>query len=172
MKNQLRMSLVIFSVMAACSGCGQNKFQQELSTEEAAVKRVREFAHGGSEIVTTDELKKLIDDGTELLLIDTMPYEDSYANAHMPGAVQFLFPKDPVEEWDDAQMEGKSQEDYQQLLGDDKDRLIVVYCGYVTCARSHNAAYFAKQMGYTNVKRHPGGIFAWKGAGYATESAK
>ncbi len=172
MKNQLRISLVIFCVAAACSGCGQNKFQQEVSTEEAAVKLVREFAQGGYEIITTDELKKLMDDRTDLLLIDTMPYEASYAKAHIPGAVQFLFPKDPIEEWDDAQMDEKSQDDYEQLLGDDKDRLIVVYCGYVKCARSHNAAYFAKQLGYTNVKRHPGGIFAWKGAGYPTESAK
>ena len=86
--------------------------------------------------------------------------------------MQFLFPKDPIAEWDDAQSDGKSQEDFAKLLGDDKDRLIVVYCGFVKCARSHNGAYFAKQLGYTNVKRHAGGIFAWKGAGYPTESAK
>ena len=153
-------------------GCGQNKFQQEVVTEKAAVKLVREFADGGYEVITTEELKELLDGKTDMVLVDTMPYEASYAKAHMPGAVQFLFPKDPIDAWDDAGSDGKSQEAYAQLLGDDKDRLIVVYCGYVQCARSHNGAYFARQLGYTNVKRHAGGIFAWKGAGHATESAK
>jgi rhodanese-related sulfurtransferase len=159
-------------VTATCAGCGQNKFQQEVQTEEAAVKLVREFADGGYEVITTAELKKLMDGKTEMVLVDTMPYEDSYAKAHIPGAVQFLFPKDPIDQWDDSQSDGKSQDDFVALLGEDKDRLIVVYCGYVRCARSHNGAFFARQLGYTNVKRHAGGIFAWKGAGYPTESAK
>ena len=42
--------------------------------------------------------------------------------------------------------------------------LIVVYCGFVKCARSHNAAVFAQDLGYTNVKRYAGGIYAWRGA--------
>jgi len=159
-------------LVVALVGCGQNKFQQEVVTEEAAVKLVREFADGGYEVITTQELKELLEDKTDMVLVDTMPYESSYAKAHIPGAVQFLFPKDAIDAWDDAQSDGKSEEDYAQLLGDDKDRLIVVYCGYVKCARSHNGAYFARQLGYTNVKRHAGGIFAWKGAGYTTESAK
>jgi rhodanese-related sulfurtransferase len=172
MKNQVWKALAILSLLTACSGCGQNKFQQEVVTEEAAVKLVREFATGDYGIITTAELKELLDGDNNLLVVDTMPYDGSYAKAHIPGAVHFLFPKDPVEEWDDAEMDGKSQDDFERLLGDDKDRLIVVYCGYVKCARSHNGAYFARQLGYTNVKRHPGGIFAWKGAGYPTEAAK
>ena len=63
-------------------------------------------------------------------------------------------------------MGGKSLEDYEKLLGEDKDRLIVAYCGFVKCARSHNAAAFARELGYTDVKRFPGGIYAWKGAGH------
>ena len=51
---------------------------------------------------------------------------------------------------------------------EDKDKLVVVYCGFTACGRSHNAALWAKRNGYTNVKRYPGGIFAWKGAGLPT----
>jgi thiosulfate/3-mercaptopyruvate sulfurtransferase len=41
----------------------------------------------------------------------------------------------------------------------------------VKCTRSHNGAMWAAKLGYTNVFRHPGGIFAWKGAHFdvATE---
>ena len=34
------------------------------------------------------------------------------------------------------------------------------------------AAMWAKKLGYKNVYRHPGGIFAWKGAKYPTEAVK
>jgi len=43
---------------------------------------------------------------------------------------------------------------------------IVFYCGFNLCARSDNAAIWAKQLGYKNVYRMPGGINAWKDAGY------
>jgi 3-mercaptopyruvate sulfurtransferase SseA len=69
-------------------------------------------------------------------------------------------------------MPGRTQVQYETLLGDDKDALIVVYCGFVKCARSHNAAIFAQQLGYTNVKRYAGGIYAWKGSGLPVESCE
>jgi rhodanese-related sulfurtransferase len=61
---------------------------------------------------------------------------------------------------------GRSERDYLQLLGPDKNRLRVIYCGFVKCTRSHNGAAWAVKNGYTNVYRYPGGIFAWKGATY------
>jgi rhodanese-related sulfurtransferase len=38
----------------------------------------------------------------------------------------------------------------------------------VKCTRSHNGAVWAKKLGYKNVYRFSGGIFAWKGAGFET----
>ena len=73
--------------------------------------------------------------------------------------------------WDDSKTGGTTT-DYQGLLGPDKTRLIVVYCGLSTCARSHNAARFARELGYWNVSRYVGGIYAWKGAGHTTEVAE
>jgi len=147
-----------------------NKFEQEVKTEQQAVKLAREVQHGGYDVVTTEELKKWLDDRKEMLIVDTMPYEDSYQKAHIPGAEQFLFPIPEMVSWDDKETAGKSVQDYEALLGPDKNKPIVVYCGFVKCTRSHNGALWAKKLGYTNVYRHPGGIFAWKGAGYATES--
>lgn len=60
-------------------------------------------------------------------------------------------------------------EDLLKLLGHDKNRRIVVYCGFVKCTRSHNGAAWAVKLGYKNVYRYPGGIFAWKGADYTVE---
>lgn len=42
-----------------------------------------------------------------------------------------------------------------------KDKKIVVYCGFVGCARSHEAAKFLVKKGYKNVYRYAGGISAW-----------
>jgi rhodanese-related sulfurtransferase len=38
--------------------------------------------------------------------------------------------------------------------------------------RRHNGAAWAVKLGYKNVYRYPGGIFAWKGAKYLMESAE
>lgn len=46
-----------------------------------------------------------------------------------------------------------------------KSAPIVVYCGFIGCARSHIAAAYLKSQGYTNVSRYGGGILAWQDAG-------
>jgi len=143
-----------------------NKFEQEVTKETEAVKLVREVQRGGYDIVTTDEFKTWTDSGKDMLVVDTMPFEESYKKQHIPGAVQFLFPIPDMEEWDAAETNGRTPDDFLELLGEDKDRTIVVYCGFVKCTRSHNGAAWAVKLGYNNVYRHPGGVFAWKGAGY------
>ena len=153
-------------------GLGKNKFEQELEKEAGAIKLARETVQGGYRLVSSEELKALIDRGEDMLIIDTMPYEESYKKNHLPGAEQFLFPIPDMENWDTAETDGKSREDYELLLGPDKDRTIVVYCGFVKCTRSHNGALWAAKLGYKNVYRYPGGIFAWKGAEYPVESVE
>jgi len=143
-----------------------NKFEKEVEKEAGAVKLVREVQQGGYDVVTTGELKQWIDTGKNMLIVDTMPFEDSYKKQHLPGAVQFLFPIPEMKTWDAKKTAGKSQNDYTKLLGRDKNRTLVIYCGFVKCTRSHNGAAWAKKLGYKNVYRYPGGIFAWKGAEY------
>lgn len=146
----------------------KNKFEKEVDKEQVSVKLVREVQRGGYDIVTTEELKGWMDTGRDMLLIDTMPYEASYKKTHVPGAKQFLFPIPDMNAWDTKETAGKTQKEYIQLLGSEKDKIIVVYCGFVKCTRSHNGAAWAKKLGYKNVYRYPGGIFAWKGADYPT----
>lgn len=175
----MKMVKNIISIAAVCAlmfsmvGClGSDKFAQELDKEKGAVKLVREIQRGGYDIITTEELKGLQDKGEEMVIIDTMPYEASYKKEHVPGAKQFLFPIPDMVEWDVKETDGKTKEQFIEMLGPDKDKLIVIYCGFVKCTRSHNGAAWAKKLGYTNVKRYSGGIFAWKGAKYPAASVK
>jgi len=161
------ISMVLFGLTD--TALAKNKFEQEVEKEAGAIKLVHEVQRGGYDVVSTEELKKWVDSGKEILIVDTMPYEASYKKQHVPGAAQFLFPIPDMNEWDIKETNGKTQEDFLKLLGNDKNRLIVIYCGFVKCTRSHNGAAWAVKLGYKNVYRHPGGIFAWKGAGYPTE---
>lgn len=162
----------LLCIAGTAFGFGTSKFEKEVETEASAIKLVREVQRGGYNVITTSELKQAIDAGEDILVIDTMPYEASYKKNHIPGAKQFLFPIPDMNEWDTEETDGKTVEDFKALLGDNKDKKIIVYCGFVKCTRSHNGAVWAKKLGYTNVFRHPGGIFAWKGADYKVASAK
>ena len=150
----------------------KSKFKKEMEKEQDAVKLVREVQKGGYDVVTAEELKRWIDAGKDMIIIDTMPYKASYKKAHVPGAKQFLFPIPEMNTWDTKETDGKTQADYKALLGPDQNKTIVIYCGFVKCTRSHNSAMWAVRLGYKNVYRFPGGIFAWKGAKYKTEKVK
>lgn len=128
-----------------------------------------EAATGGYKLVDAAGLKKLLAERPDTLVIDTMPYEASYLKGHVPGARQFLFPIPAMAEWKATETDGKSQEDFARLLGEKKDRPVVVYCGFVKCTRSHNGALWARKLGYTDVYRFPGGIYAWRGLKYPVE---
>lgn len=170
MMNRCRCTLTV--VVATCClllstaghGLALDWGSQELDTEKVAVKLTRETLKGGYGIVRTDELKKWLDEGKKPLVVDTMPLADSYTKQHLPGAVQFEF---PIEEL--TSLDEKTRESYLRVLGPDKHRLLVIYCGFTKCGRSHNGAWWAKQLGYTNVYRYPGGIKAWEQADYPME---
>jgi thiosulfate/3-mercaptopyruvate sulfurtransferase len=148
-------------------GCGQDWSGKELDTEKTALNLVRETQRGGYQIVPTTELKAWIDQKKPMLIIDTMPYEASYKKHHLPGAVAYEFPIPEVKEMDAA-----GQAKFAKLLGPDKDRMLVFYCGFVKCTRSHNGAMWAAKLGYKNVYRYPGGIKAWMEAAYPVQKVE
>jgi rhodanese-related sulfurtransferase len=166
MKKLLFAVLLSFCTASAAHALGTDKFKDEVIKETEAVKLVRDVEKGGYQVITTEELQTVLKSGEKVVLIDTMPFEDSYKKAHIPTAKQFLFPIPDMNAWDVKETDGKTQEDYAALLGPDKNVKVIVYCGFVKCTRSHNGALWARKLGYSNVYRHPGGIFAWRGAGY------
>jgi len=139
----------------------------ELETEKIAVAFAKEVARGGYGIVTTSELKSWIDAKKPMLIVDTMPYEASYKKEHVPGAVPFELSIPELTAMDD-----KTKADFLKMLGPDKGRLIVFYCGFTKCTRSHNGAMWAVKLGYKNVFRYPGGIKGWAEADYPVESVR
>jgi rhodanese-related sulfurtransferase len=165
----LSACLGFFMIGMSTSALAKNKYEEEVETEQVAVKLVREVQQGGYQVITAEELHRWIETGKDMLIIDTMPYEASYKKIHVPGAEQFLFPVPEMTSWDTKETDGKTQEDFKTFLGTDTNKIIVIYCGFVKCGRSHNGAAWAVKLGYTNVYRFPGGIFAWRGADYDTE---
>lgn len=163
-----RILLTLAALLMACSATtafANDWFKDNLMVEMAAVTFTREVQRGGYQVVTTEELKSWIDAGKSMLIVDTMPYEASYKKNHIPGAVPFEFPIPEMTDLDDA-----TKTKLVELLGPDKNRQIIFYCGFTKCTRSHNGAMWAKRLGYTNVYRHPGGILAWKQADYPVKS--
>jgi thiosulfate/3-mercaptopyruvate sulfurtransferase len=134
---------------------------KDLENEKISVNFHREVERGGYKVVSTSELKSWIDQKKDILIIDTMPFEDSYKKEHIPGALNFAFPIPEMKTIDE-----KTKSDFLKMLGQNKDRLLVFYCGFTQCTRSHNAAMWAVKLGYKNVYRDPGGIKAWDQADY------
>lgn len=141
--------------------------KSELDNEKLAVNLYNEVQRGGYKIVTVEQLKEMLDKKEPALLIDTMPFADSFQKQHIPGAVNFEFPIEEV-----TQLDQEKKAAFEKLLGPDKNRLLVFYCGFTKCTRSHNGAMWAVKLGYKNVYRCPGGIKGWTDAGYSTEKAQ
>jgi len=162
--------VVVLAALALLAACDNPEkvgvTQANVQAEFLVLKNVAEKERGGYELISMENLKTKLDHNENILIIDTMPYDASYKKEHIPTAVQFEF---PIPEMKTIDAEMKRQ--YQEFLGPDKDKMIVVYCGFVKCGRSHNGAMWAVKLGYTNVYRCLGGIFGWKEAGYPVEAA-
>lgn len=160
-------ALVMVSIMLISGNSAFAWGSKELENERAAIFFLREVDRGGYKVISTADLKKWIDDKKEMLIVDTMPPEDNYNKNHIPGAKAFEFPIPEMTTIDPAR-----KAEFEKLLGSDKQRTIVFYCGFTKCTRSHNAAMWAVKLGYKNVYRQPGGIKGWKEASYPMESSK
>lgn len=93
-----------------------------------------------------DELVQAIE-SKQVVLLDCNGTE-SYESAHIPGAIDVQANKDQL----------------VSQLPEDKDTLIVAYCGGPACGAWKNGAAIAKEAGYTNVRHYSAGISGWKQA--------
>lgn len=83
-------------------------------------------------------------------IVDSRPAARQYDPGHIPGAINI-----PDSQFD--KLAGK--------LPADKAGLLVFYCGGLECMLSHNSAFKAQQLGYTNVKVYAEGMPDWKTKG-------
>lgn len=103
--------------------------------------------------IKTDELKKMIDNGEDFVLVDALGV-DSYRKNHIPGAINI--PLDELTRRKDS-------------LPADRGKRIVTYCGSTTCSASEKIAGEIEKLGYSNVHRYTSGLKGWIEAGNSTE---
>lgn len=104
---------------------------------------------GNYAAVSTEWVKKQIDSNADMVLIDSRPKKTKYDKGHVPSAISL-----PDSQFD-------KQKD---RLPQNKDKLLVFYCGGFKCKLSHKSAARAIDLGYTNVKVFAAGYPAWKKA--------
>lgn len=162
----LRTLFVAVCLLATTLVLAEDKTLNENDVQQIAVNLARQTVEGGYNLMTIDELKRLIDSQEDFVLLDAHPRRE-FVLAYIDGAINFGFQSVRSGEWDkDVDIDGgATQEQLRAILGPNLDRKIVVYCGFTKCGRSHNGAWWARFMGYTNVYRAPGGITGWRDAG-------
>lgn len=160
----LALSALVFT------GCSQqiNKVGtapdgSEVAIEKATMKFIKDYEAGDYKIISTVDLNKWVGEKKDMIIVDTMP-ADSFAKGHIPAAVNAELPKTGMADATDEQKAA-----FIKLLGTDKKKTIVVYCGFVGCARSDVGAVLAKKAGFENVYRVPGGSIAWEEAKFTVE---
>ena len=101
--------------------------------------------------ITISDLKAAVA-SQKVVLLDANGSE-SWQKGHIPGAIDFAANK--------ANLAG--------LLPQDKNALVVAYCGNPQCPAYRAAAAAAQKLGYKNIKHLTAGIQGWKDAGEKTE---
>lgn len=85
-----------------------------------------------------------------VMLIDSRPAARQYDPGHIPGAINI-----PDSKFDE--LAGK--------LPQDKNTLLIFYCGGLECMLSHNSAFKAEKLGYTNIRVYAAGSPEWAAKG-------
>ncbi|MBW8370027.1 MAG: rhodanese-like domain-containing protein [Thiobacillus sp.] len=93
-----------------------------------------------------------------VMLIDSRPVARQYDPGHIPGAISL-----PDSKFDE--MAGS--------LPQDKNTLLIFYCGGPECMLSHNSAFKAEKLGYTNIRVYADGSPDWaaRGTGQSVSGA-
>ena len=101
-------------------------------------------------IITTDQLKSMLDEKKDIILIDARTNEE-YQEAHIAGAISI-----PEKNFDES----------AAVLPSDKNALLVFYCNGVKCGKSKKAAVKADAKGYKNILIYSEGFPVWEEKGY------
>ena len=102
-------------------------------------------------VISTAELKTLMDDRKEFVLVDTRTPEE-FQEAHIKTAIS---------------IPEKTFETQRSLLPPDENILIVLYCNGVKCGKSRKAAKKAEAAGYRNLAIYAEGFPVWEEQGHA-----
>jgi len=154
------ITALALTLSACATSHGTSPKGLEVPIEKAAVKFSSDLKEGGYKLVTTDELKKWLDQGKKVTIISALPPEEDKSFGLLPAAINAAMPKS------EKDLTAAQKENLIRIAGNDKDQTIVVYCGFVACRRSHIGARILVENGFNNVFRFPAGITGWQEAGY------
>ena len=134
---------LLLAALAGCAATGDTKPAAEAKTES-----FKKF-HA---LVDLDFVKQYAGvprkDG--VMIIDARPKARKFDKGHIPGAYSI-----PLRQFDKK----------VGMLPKDKSTLLIYYCGGLKCKLSHESAYKAEKLGYTNVKVFAKGFPHWKKSG-------
>jgi rhodanese-related sulfurtransferase len=100
-------------------------------------------------LINTEELKKLLDDGTQMTVVDARNPEE-YQEVHIKGAIS---------------IPEKQFSEHLAQHPQDKSAKIVFYCNGIKCGKSKKAAQKAVEQGYSNVLVYAEGMPVWEEKG-------
>ena len=155
------VALLALTALAGCAlSHGTSPKGLEIPIEKASLKFAADVNDGGYKIVSTDELKNWLDQGKKVTIVSALPLLEDKEFGTLPGAVNGAMPKTEKE------LTQVERDNLLKSVGSDKEKTMVIYCGFVACRRSHIGAKILVGNGFQNVYRYPGGITAWQEMGY------
>jgi len=126
------LTLIIFAVLIMAAG------------------RISQAAEPEFTVISTSQLKVILDEKKAMVLIDARTKEE-YQEAHIAGAISI-----PEKNFDES----------VSLLPSEKGSLVVFYCNGVKCGKSKKAAKKAAALGYKNILIYGEGFPVWEEKGF------
>jgi rhodanese-related sulfurtransferase len=114
-----------------------------------------EKGSGPFKVVTSDELRALIDRKTDGLVVIDARSSEEYREVHISNAVSIPLPE---------------LEKNVLLLPASKDARLIFYCNGVKCGKSGKSANIAIDNGYRDVSVYADGMPVWEEKGYAIQT--
>jgi thiosulfate/3-mercaptopyruvate sulfurtransferase len=102
---------------------------KETVIEKLVLQVVSDVQAGDYQVISVEEMKKMIDAKEDLAIIDAHPAWE-YDLAYVEGAVNIGFQGGHKGNWEEDVADGHTQEQFLAALGTDKNRKIVIYCGF------------------------------------------
>jgi len=159
--------LILFMLLTSrlfAAELSENETFKENEIEQIIIRIHNETLQGKYELISVATLKQLFDNKENFVLIDAQP-ASHYNKGLIDGAKNFEFQGTFTGDWKTDVKTG-TQPEFKALLGDDRNKKIILSCGGLQCKRSHTAASWAKKLGYNAVYRMASGIKGWQDAGY------
>jgi rhodanese-related sulfurtransferase len=139
-KQKLTLGLALSLVALMTFGCASNQKSQDAAAADTSLQ----YPQIVDAAFVSQYAKVPMQE--DVMIIDSRPFKPKYVKGHIPMAVSI-----PNTQFDNL----------THLLPENKDALLIFYCGGLKCPLSHKSAFKAEALGYTNVKVFAKGYPGW-----------